>query len=284
MLRTNDRRHEGDVALHPAPRRIVHRTRGRTHGPITRLMSPGDLGDVLKPFVFLDHIDLTSVPFNGIALHPHSGIATVTYLFEGSVTYEDTTGQRGKLHRGSLEWLRAGHGAWHGGGADGNAPARGFQLWLALGPEHELGEVESIYLPPGEIPDAGPARNLLGGPESALPPPSPLSYQAVRLAAGERWSHQPAAGHTVAWAALSRGALRTPDPVDAGELVIFEPGSGPIEFEAQAAAEFVVGSAPSHPHDLVLGHYSVHTSQATLEAGEARIAEIGQQLRGEGRL
>ena len=35
-------------------RRIAHRTRGRTHGPVTRLMSPSDFGEILKPFVFLD--------------------------------------------------------------------------------------------------------------------------------------------------------------------------------------------------------------------------------------
>ncbi|HSV51888.1 MAG TPA: pirin family protein, partial [Burkholderiaceae bacterium] len=39
-------------------RRILHRTRGQGHGPITRLMSPSDLGEYLKPFVFLDIFDM----------------------------------------------------------------------------------------------------------------------------------------------------------------------------------------------------------------------------------
>jgi redox-sensitive bicupin YhaK (pirin superfamily) len=63
------------------PRTIVHRTRGSRHGAITRLMSPGDLGQVLKPFVFLDLFDLKGAS-SGMGLHPHSGIATVSYLFE----------------------------------------------------------------------------------------------------------------------------------------------------------------------------------------------------------
>ena len=54
-------------------RAIAHRTRGRTHGPITRLMSPSDLGELVKPFVFLDLFDHEGAPFNG-PLHPHSGI------------------------------------------------------------------------------------------------------------------------------------------------------------------------------------------------------------------
>jgi hypothetical protein len=53
-------------------RAIVQRTRGRTHGPVTRLMSPSDFGEILKPFVFLDLFDHEGAPFNG-ALHPTPG-------------------------------------------------------------------------------------------------------------------------------------------------------------------------------------------------------------------
>lgn len=272
-----------DPGSRDAPRRIVHQTRGRAHGPITRLMSPGDLGSVTKPFVFLDHFDLSGANFGGIGLHPHSGIATVTYLFDGSVSYEDTTGHRGVIRSGSLEWFKAGAGAWHGGGTDGEASARGFQLWIALPASDELAEVESTYLAPEHIPAQGPARALLG-PGGAIQAPGDLSYQAVSLVAGERWRLEPAAGHTVAWAALSTGSVRTPEPISSGELAIFEPGEGAIEFEALSASEFVVGSARPHPHDLALGTYSVHTSRQTLAAGEARIGEIGRRLKAEGRL
>jgi redox-sensitive bicupin YhaK (pirin superfamily) len=72
--------------------RIARRTRGQSHGPITRLMSPSDFGRLLKPFVFLDLIDNQGKPFSGFGLHPHSGIATLTYVAEGSFRYEDTNG------------------------------------------------------------------------------------------------------------------------------------------------------------------------------------------------
>jgi len=108
------------------PRKIVRQTRGSRHGPITRLMSPSDLGHVLKPFVFLDLFDIGKASFQGIGLHPHSGIATVSYLFEGSVRYEDTTGATGVLPAGGLEWFKAGRGAWHGGGPGDTGRARGF--------------------------------------------------------------------------------------------------------------------------------------------------------------
>src|SRR5450631_1070478 len=89
-------------------RDIVYRTRGRAHGPVTRLMSPSDLGEFLKPFVFLDRIDMadpSSHKAQGFGLHPHSGIATLTWLFEGSANYEDNMGRRGTLSHGWMEWM-----------------------------------------------------------------------------------------------------------------------------------------------------------------------------------
>ena len=87
-------------------RRIVRRTRGSRHGPITRLMSPSDLGQELKPFVFLDLFDLKGGR-GGTDLHPHSGIATVTYLFEGSIRYEDSNGATGVLSADGVEWVQS---------------------------------------------------------------------------------------------------------------------------------------------------------------------------------
>src|SRR5215470_20347906 len=101
-----------------SPRRIVYRTKGHRGGPITRLMSPGDLGEMVKPFVFLDHFDFWG-PSDGGAVHPHSGIATHTTLLEGSFVYGYSTGKSGTLRAGSVEWMRAGGGVWHGGSLPG---------------------------------------------------------------------------------------------------------------------------------------------------------------------
>jgi len=107
-------------------------------------MSPSDFGRLLKPFVFLDLVDNQGTPFTGFGLHPHSGIATVTYIAEGSVRYEDTNGATGLLPAGGIEWMRAGGGVWHGGGLGEPGRTRGFQLWIALPPERELGPSASI--------------------------------------------------------------------------------------------------------------------------------------------
>jgi redox-sensitive bicupin YhaK (pirin superfamily) len=271
---------------HHTRRTIVRRTRGSRHGAITRLMSPSDVGQVLKPFVFLDLFDLRGAS-SGMGLHPHSGIATVSYLFEGSVRYEDSNGATGVLPAGGVEWFKAAHGAWHGGGPGDTGRARGFQLWLALPPDQELGPVENVYVAPDAVARDGPARVLVGthgGATSPLKAPASLNYLAVRLRAGESWRYQPAVDHTVGWIALSMGRVRVPETVEAGELAIFEPSSEAIHIHAEAETEFVLGSAAPHAHDLVLGPYSVHTSFGTLRAGERRLTEIQQRLQSEGRL
>ncbi len=90
--------------------------------------------------------------------------------------------------------------------------------------------------------------------------------------------------HGVCWIALGTGSLAVPETVQVGELAAFEPSNEAIDFHAEADTEFVLGSAASHPHDLVLGRYSVHTSKASLQAGERHIAGIKLRLQKEGRL
>lgn len=269
-----------------APRAIVHRTRGQGGGPIVRLMSPGDLGRRLKPFVFLDlfRSDGHGAPPLDTGWHPHSGIATVTVLLDGGLRFAETTGRTGVLHAGSVEWMRAGGGVWHAGTMEPGGAA-GFQLWVALPPELEHAPSESHYVQADQLPTVGPARVVLGayqGAASAIAAP-PMTYLSVSLRDGERWTFEPPPGHDVAWLALMNGALRASSRLEPGELVVFEPAGTPIDLVAEGDTRFVLGSAPRHPHDLVLGAYSVHTSRAALARGEAEIRRIGQALSAQGK-
>jgi len=175
-------------------------------------MSPSDFGEILKPFVFLDFFDHEGEPFTA-GLHPHSGIATLSYILEGSVSYIDPDNVEGTVTAGGVEWMQAGRGMWHGGGINAGR-TRGFQLWIALPPKLELGPATSIYLAPEAVPEDGPARILLGSygsASSAITSPSPINYLALRLKAGERWRYEPPTGHTVLWTAVASGTVSVPD-------------------------------------------------------------------------
>ncbi len=271
-----------------ATRAVVHRTRGSTHGPITRLMSPGDLGQVLKPFVFLDLVNFDAqAGKTRFGMHPHSGIATLTYMAQGDVRYADSTGKAGVLPAGGVEWMQAGGGVWHTGEPVGATPGQGFQLWVALPAALESAPAFSQYLAPSEVPQVGPVRVLLGrygAEQSVVEAPSAMSYLAVTLEAGQRWRYTPPTGHTVAWVAVASGRLVAGERINAGELVSFAPSDTDIDFVAETDTRFVLGSAAPHPHTLVMGTYSVHTSPEALARGEAEIRRIGQRLTAAGGL
>src|ERR1700687_4232888 len=126
-----------EATVSAGARRIALTTSGRRHGPITRLVSPSDIGELIKPFVFLDRAEVAPRPEPLFGIHPHSRIATLTTVLRGGVVYEDTTGKEGTVPTGGLEWMKAGNGVWHDGGATQGEPLRGFQLWLALPPAEE---------------------------------------------------------------------------------------------------------------------------------------------------
>src|SRR5438045_8288401 len=92
-------RHPMTDALVQTKRRIVHRTSGSTHGPISRLMSPSDLGKIVKPFVFLDLFETEAGAMN-MPIHPHSGIATVTVFTKGDVRFDDPDAGEGTIDYG----------------------------------------------------------------------------------------------------------------------------------------------------------------------------------------
>jgi len=277
------------IETKPTTRNIIYSSHGQTRGPITRLVSPSDLGQVMKPFVFLDLAVFTGRT-HGMRLeefwHPHSGIATVTVTLEGAMRVADTTGADVVLPTGSIEWMRAGNGVWHTGAVH-SREARLFQLWVALPPELENGPNQSLYVQPDQVPVVGPARVILGsygGAKSPIAAP-PMTYLQVDLEDGKRWRYQPAPGHDVAWVAVAEGALRTPTTlVPSGAVAVFEPSEDAIDFVAQGRTQFVLGSAQSHPHELFMGNYSVHTSAEALERGEAEIRRIGRELRTKGTL
>jgi len=275
------------AAAEARARRVTYRTRGHSQGPITRLVSPSDVGELIKPFVFLDYFEIDPKRMPPIGFHPHSGIATLSLIFEGQITYEETSGTKGIIEPGGVEWMRASGGVWHTGGAVGTARVKGYQLWIALPPEMESIEPEAQYLGGERFRSHGPARVILGRlgeAASTVPAPATMNYLDVALKKGEKWRYDPPEKHTVGWIAVHRGKLATPEIVDKGELAVFEESNGALDFEALDDTGFILGSAVKHPHDLVLGNYSVHTSQRALDRGEAKITEIGKRLRAEGRL
>ena len=267
-------------------RQITHRTRGHGHGPIVRLMSPSDLGEVAKPFVFLDLFEADMrLMGDAMPLHPHSGIATVTVFTKGDVRFEDPQAGEGTIAYGGVEWMQAGGGVWHGKelSAGTSSRAQGFQLWLALPPELENGSSESQYIEAKNMKSVGPAHVIVGAYDGVTSPvraSAGVNYLLVTLKPGQTWSYQPPPGHSVGWLAIAQGGLETGERVSAGDMIVFEQSEKPIVVTARGETDvvFVLGSAIPHRHALHLGNYSVHTSATALARGEQRIVELARAL------
>ena len=261
---------------------FMQRTRGQRLGPITRLISPGDrLAERLKPFVFLDAVDIQpDGPFN-FDWHPHSGIATVTIHFDGESWTEESDQSIHALPAGGVEWVCAGRGIWHRGGVKSGHPVRGFQLWLALGEDEELQPGASEYYQPPQLPSNGTVRVILGefdGMRSPVPAPPNVTYLQLSLETDQQVALVPRP-EDVAFVAALRGQVEVlgserRESIEGPELGVLGPSEGPVVLVARAATQLIYGAAPPHPHELVLGKHSVHTSRSALRRGEGEIARI----------
>jgi len=276
-------------------RTTLARERGVTHGPITRLISPGGIGERLKPFIFLDYFSAEITPGFGFPMHPHSGIATLTWQPGCDVQYEDTTGQNGTLKAGGLEWMNAGGGARHQGRLMGTGRATGFQLWVPMPPGVEDGTPVGQYVPPDQVPkigvEGGEVLVLLGsiqGADAAASSPvvshQDMSYAVLSLDNGCAWRYELPATHNVAWAFVFEGQAEVQGTLTGHELVVFD-GEGALAFTApRGRVRVLFGTAKRHDHALVLGPSSVHTNARSLEDAQRRMHTLGVQLMQAGRL
>ena len=260
--------------------RIAARTSGQRHGPITRLMSPGDLGQLLKPFVFLDYVEAEGTG-PGFGFHQHSGIANLTFPLTFDIEHTTSTGQVDIVKQGGIEWVVTGNGIWHKAQPINGTRMLAFQTWFALPPSHELAQPSAMFLQSQDVPRAGPVTLLLGTFEdmsSRIKAPFDACYLWVQLKAGESWTYQPSNQHDIAWTFSQSGELSIDGDVLKRELAVFEEGHSALHFQALSDCAFLVGSAAKLPQELSLGNYSVHSSLEALAAGEQRIKEIGGLL------
>ena len=154
---------------------------------------------LVGPFCFLDHMGphtATGVENGGVGPHPHIGLATVTYLFEGEALHRDSLGSEQLITPGDVNWMSAGRGIAHSErtpkhGVGKSVPFHGLQVWVALPAELEesapsFQHVGRVELPFSEERDFT-LRVVLGDWQGARSPvrlASPTAYAVAELEAG----------------------------------------------------------------------------------------------------
>lgn len=112
------------------------------------------------PFVFLDHMGpaaLNDTQNMEVAPHPHIGLSTLTYLFEGAVRHRDSMGNDMVITPGAVNWMTAGKGVTHSERTPeymrhSDKLLHGFQLWVALPKVHEMDEPSFSHTEAKDIP------------------------------------------------------------------------------------------------------------------------------------
>ena len=239
-------------------RRVVLLRSGRRYGPITRLITPWDIGELTQPFLFLGYSE--SPPgWQPLLVHPQTAVATVTLVLSGTLGYEDATGNHRTITAGGLKWTTASERVRHDGGRASGERLRAFQLWLGLASTPQSAGAESLHLAPSEVPEEGPVRVILGQfglTHSALAQAAPdINYFQVRLRDGEHWQYVAPDRHNVTWLAVDRGGvrLREGERVYWEQIALFGDSGGVIELQADGETSFVLGSASRLAHPLTQG-------------------------------
>ena len=221
-------------------------------------MLPSPARRLIGPFVFFDHMGPADfAPGHGLDVrpHPHIGLATVTYLFDGEIVHRDSLGSHQSIRPGDINWMTAGRGIVHSersGLEQRRAGSRlhGLQLWVALPLAHEETEPEFHHHPAATLPslDLGGAhiRVLAGnayGKTSPVKTFSPLFYADVLLPAGAELpllsEHAERAAYVID-GAVCAGQVRS----ELARMLVF-PKSAEVVLRAMADARIIlIGGAP----------------------------------------
>jgi redox-sensitive bicupin YhaK (pirin superfamily) len=233
---------------------------GKTHDLgggffVTRLL-PQMARRSIGPFVFFDYFGPVEFPpGRGIDVrpHPHIGLATVTYLFEGSQMHRDTLGSVQEVRPGDVNWMTAGRGIAHsertgdGVRASGHR-LHGIQSWVGLPQADEEAPPAFQHFGVEDLPereDKGVTLRMIAGSAFGLVSPvktfSPIFYADARFAPGGALHY--AAEHEERALFVIEGEIQTPDIHGPGAMLMLAPGEEVTLYADAPARVMLLGGA-----------------------------------------
>jgi len=247
--------------------------------PVTRVLPQAKRRSV-GPFVFVDHMGPATLPPDhslDVRPHPHIGLATVTYLFDGAIVHRDSTGCVQRIEPGDVNWMTAGRGIVHSERTPGDlrgiaSAVHGVQTWVALPLESEDAEPSFIHCPARDLPvvrrPGATVRVIAGhafGQRSPVPVLSETLYCALELDARGALDIEPE--HSESALLIASGQVTIDgQPAQSGDLVILAGASSVIA--AEPAQLMLLGGAPLGERFLYWNF--VASSRERIEAAKAQ--------------
>ncbi|MBA2963489.1 MULTISPECIES: pirin family protein [Ramlibacter] len=245
----------------PAALQLLGHEKDLGGGFKVRRLLPAARRRSVGPFVFFDHFGpVTEEPGTNhdVRPHPHIGLATLSYLFEGAMMHRDSLGTAQRIEPGAINWMSAGRGIVHSERKPDDLRQQpyvnhGLQLWVALPEAAEESEASFVHTPADAIPqvqaDGARVRVLVGeafGVRSPVQPASPTLYLDVALPAGGRFELPALAPELAVYPVAGEFSLDG-TAVPAQQMLVLEPGA-PVRIAATGPARFVVvGGEPLGP-------------------------------------
>jgi redox-sensitive bicupin YhaK (pirin superfamily) len=263
-------------------------------GFTVRRLLPSAKAPSVGPFLFFDHFGpITARPEDNhdVRPHPHIGLATVTYLFEGAMMHRDSTGVLQRIEPGAINWMTAGRGIVHSERTPDDLRnivrrSHGLQLWAGLPQAHEEDAPSFSHTPAGEIPSAEvegvPVRVLIGnafGMTSPVPTVSPTLYVDFAVPAGAAIK-VPDAAQERALYSIDNAFTLDGEAVPPGVMVVLPAGSEPSLQAAQGARVMMIGGAPLG-HRFMWWNFVSSRKERINQAGDDWLAQRFEPVPGE---
>ncbi len=227
-------------------------------GFTVRRLLPSAALQAVGPFLFFDHFGpITAQPSDNhdVRPHPHIGLATVTYLFEGAMMHRDSTGVVQRIEPGAINWMTAGRGIVHSERTPDNLRqvsrrSHGLQLWAGLPEANEEDAPSFSHTPADAIPELShegvAVRVLIGsafGVTSPVPTVSPTLYVDFQLPANASLQ-VPAATRERALYGIDQPYTLDGVAVAPGTMVVLPEGAQPRLQVAESARVVMIGGEP----------------------------------------
>ena len=250
------------------------------------------------PFVFFDHFGPAHErpgEQHDVRPHPHIGLATVTYLFEGAMMHRDSLGSVQEILPGAINWMTAGRGIVH----SERKPERlksdeyvnhGLQLWAALPQAYEEVEPAFVHTASSEIPEVteqgARVRVLVGeafGEKSPVATYAPIVYLDILLEAGARFA-LPALAPELAVYTVDGAIGIDETAVGPHTMTLLPDGQGAtlsVPAGGSAVRLMVVGGEPLDGPRFITWNFVSSRKERILQAGEDWVAQRMGHVPGE---
>jgi len=238
---------------------------------------------MVGPFIFFDHFGpVDFAPGQGVDVrpHPHIGLATVTYLFEGSQMHRDSAGSVQRIEPGDVNWMTAGLGIVHSERSTPEDRAaghtlHGLQTWVASPKAHEQREPSFSHHARAELPlihAPGVTMRVIAGTafgqRAPTPTFSPIFYVAVEMAAGAALELVPE--HEERGIYAVEGELSVAgDALPPRHMALLEPWTT-VRIDAVSASRCMLLGGAKMDGDRLIWWNFVASSRELLDAASAR--------------